>query len=111
MLGCPNSFSTQACVRLRFDNFVLTKALARGKWIPACFDYSEGTELKSEGTFGRKVYADMVESILGLVYIEFGYGVSLEALTAPCLLQLLRRRNYDSTGQSNPQIAIVLSVS
>ena len=78
MLECPNSFFTQTCIRLRFDNFVLTKALARGKWIPACFEYSEGAELISEGSFARKVYADMVESILGLVYIEFGYGVSLK---------------------------------
>ena len=34
--------------------------------------------MKAEDPLGSKIYADIVESILGLVYLEFGYVVSLK---------------------------------
>jgi endoribonuclease Dicer len=52
----------------------MTSALARGKWIPSPLMTSRPTE--DDNNVKRKVLADVVESILGLIYLEFGYKVS-----------------------------------
>jgi endoribonuclease Dicer len=57
----------------------MSAPLARGQWIPTCIEYGEGTELKQTDPVGSKVYADIIESLLGLVYLEFGYEVALKA--------------------------------
>jgi dsRNA-specific ribonuclease len=74
----PSTVKCQVCRHLQLNRFVMTAPLARGQWLPTCIDFTEGTELKAEDPLGSKIYADIVESILGLVYLEFGYVVSLK---------------------------------
>jgi dsRNA-specific ribonuclease len=56
----------------------MTSPIARGDWLPTSMEYVDGTTLKKEDPLGSKVYADIIESILGLVYLEFGYGVTMK---------------------------------
>jgi dsRNA-specific ribonuclease len=56
----------------------MTEPLARGQWIPGCLDFTDGTELKHSDPLRGKILADLIESILGLTYLEFGYDVSLK---------------------------------
>ena len=55
-------------------------SLARGKWIPSPLQViqSTGAEVKSLATQRVKILADVIESILGVVYLEFGYHVSMK---------------------------------
>jgi dsRNA-specific ribonuclease len=55
----------------------MTAALARGQWMPAGITFSDGTKLTHDEPLGGKVYADIIESILGLVYLEFNYETAL----------------------------------
>jgi dsRNA-specific ribonuclease len=55
----------------------MSAALARGQWLPTCMDFTEDTVMTQEDPLGSKVYADVVESILGLVYLEFGYDIAM----------------------------------
>ena len=76
MQTCVPFLFTQVCTHLRFDKFILTTPLARGQWLPVSLAYTEDTVLKPEPSLGGKLYADAVESILGLVHSEFGYPIS-----------------------------------
>ena len=63
---------------LQLYKFIMTEPLARGQWLPAGLNYVEGTELKMEDMMSSKMYADIIESVLGLVYLEYGYETSLK---------------------------------
>lgn len=51
----------------------MSSNLARGQWLPSCLDFKEGSILPSVSATNGKLYADVIESILGLVYLKFGY--------------------------------------
>ncbi len=53
--------------------------LARGNWVPSPLQFVEtsNSNVKSEDT-QVKVLADVIESILGVIYLEFGYNVSMK---------------------------------
>ena len=51
--------------------------LARGQWLPAYLEFKECTQQPEVEPPGGKTYADVIEAILGLVYLKFGYEVSL----------------------------------
>ena len=54
-------------------------SLSRGKWIPSPLQKTETSQSKSGDGVGRmKILADVIESILGVVYLEFGYHISMK---------------------------------
>ena len=72
-----NEYLAVACQRVGFDKFVFTVPLARGKWVPRhlklCSGYHDQVETRSEAQPSMKVCADIMESLLGLIHIHFGY--------------------------------------
>ena len=54
--------------------------LARGKWIPSPLQLVQAphAHAKSDNTQRVKVLADVIESILGVIYLEFGYHISMK---------------------------------
>lgn len=55
----------------------MSAPLARGRWIPSLMDFTEGSEVNTN-ILGTKIFADVLESILGLVYLEFGYTIAMK---------------------------------
>ena len=55
-------------------------SLARGKWIPSPVQIirSPDAKVRNVAIHRMKILADVIESILGLVYLEFGYHVSMK---------------------------------
>jgi len=70
----------QICNHLCLEDFIMMTSLSRGKWIPSPLKIIETTESKGKDTgVGRmKILADVIESILGVVYLEFGYHVTMK---------------------------------
>ena len=56
----------------------MSSTLARGQWLPSCLDFEEGTFTVPKSENSGKMYADIIESILGLIYLEFGYNAALD---------------------------------
>ena len=54
--------------------------LARGNWVPSPLQLIEtsNSNVKSDDSQRVKVLADVIESILGVIYLEFGYNVSMK---------------------------------
>jgi endoribonuclease Dicer len=58
----------------------MTSTLSRGRWIPSPLKISAPSS--ADENQGKKKYlADVVEAILGLVYLEYGYQVSQQVAT------------------------------
>ena len=76
-----------ACKKLKLERFIQTESLSRGLWTPAPMELVDGQNkpVDSQSVADGKVCADVLESLLGLVYLEFGYR---EALIASDALQL-----------------------
>jgi len=55
-------------------------SLARGKWIPSPLKliHTVGAKTEDLAVQRMKVLADVIESILGVVYLEFGYHTSMK---------------------------------
>lgn len=55
-------------------------SLARGKWIPSPLQIIRTVDAKVKDAAVQriKILADVIESILGVVYLEFGYHVSMK---------------------------------
>jgi endoribonuclease Dicer len=75
----------EKCLDLKFNKYVLTANLARGKWSPASLELYSSTVDSGEiiqgsenGTASGKTCADIMEAILGLVYRCQGYDASLQ---------------------------------
>jgi dsRNA-specific ribonuclease len=93
-----------------FDNFILTTPLGRGTWHPSSLQiytiYNEdgGNPVKKVSPIphflpSEKVTADVIESILGLIYVHCGY----EAATQVALeLDISIPRSTESLHQMNP---------
>ena len=66
------------------DKFILTKPLGRGQWTPVSLDTCNKDGSNDDESVhdlfapSNKVCADVMESILGIVYWEFGYEASVE---------------------------------
>jgi len=80
-----NNRLTNAAKSAGFDNFILYKQLGRGQWSPIGMELREinenGEEVlaKQEETKpGKKVSADVIESLLGLVYLHKGFQASYD---------------------------------
>jgi dsRNA-specific ribonuclease len=81
-MGC-NDRLEKTCKQLHFDAFVLTTPLARGQWIPSQLELFKPGECEIKGVTSRnpsagKVYADVMESLLGLIFLNYGYDMALE---------------------------------
>jgi len=63
----------------------MSRRLARGKWAPAVFEENEVIEEMQEATNGDKIYADLVEAILGLVYMNSDYETAVAVADELCV--------------------------
>ena len=59
------------------QQFVMTSALGRGEWLPSSLTYKEDT-LPTDDTLSGKVYADVIEAILGLVFLEWDFEATIK---------------------------------
>lgn len=76
-----------ACKKLGVDRFVLTQALARGRWTPSPLeryatvspsDFTASGSLDDQEEERRgKIHADIVEALLGLVFVQGSYDKAL----------------------------------
>ena len=79
---CNNKFLCNACQQVGIDRFIHVTPLARGKWIPVNLElhYYGGSEIRLpyEASPSMKVCADVIESLLGMIYLKFGYSAAVE---------------------------------
>lgn len=66
---CCNDRLEQACQALSIDRFTLTSGLSRGRWCPSVLQLSSNSTKKP---IRGKVLADVMEALLGLVYLRCG---------------------------------------
>lgn len=105
-----NSRLKHIAERAGFDAFILTVPLGRGTWLSsgleACRINAEGVSehlQASDDTFSpsAKVIADVVEALLGLIYLNCGYKATQEV----CLeLQISTPHSHESLHHLNPSI-------
>ena len=82
-LGCNNRLHDVAKLN-GLDKFILTQSLGRGTWVPLGFEtiIIDQSSINNESCDvllpSEKVCADVIEAIIGLIYLKFGYGVSIE---------------------------------
>ena len=76
-----NTFLAEVCQRMGFEKFIWTVPLARGKWTPThleCLSNEDDQILQRfEWKPSMKVCADVIESLLGLIHIRFGYTTAV----------------------------------
>lgn len=77
----------------------MTSSISRGKWIPCPLKTTR--PIVDEKKAKRKVLADVVESILGLIYLEFGYNLS-EQVASELHVILPLREGSEATVELNP---------
>ena len=65
--------------------YVLIFSLGRGQWVPSCLEMYEVRDDKKEVDApiestkpSDKVCADIMESLLGLIYIHFGFQTAVD---------------------------------
>jgi dsRNA-specific ribonuclease len=75
-----NETLAKAAKNTNIDKFIYAKQLGRVQWSPNCLElmtYEEDGTVKSlrdcEIIIGKKTCADVVESLMGLIYMHFGY--------------------------------------
>lgn len=80
-----NETLAKAAKNTNFDRFIYARQLGRFQWSPNCLElmtYEEDGSAKSlrDGyfTIGQKTCADVMESLMGLVYIRFGYEAAYD---------------------------------
>merc|ERR1719296_214742 len=85
-LGCNNRLY-EISKYTGINNFILTKSLGRGAWVPLGFEtiitnqssvVSSSSVSSDVFTPSEKVCADVIESLIGLIYLNFGYDASIE---------------------------------
>lgn len=78
-----NEYLAAACKRIGFEKYLLTTPLARGQWVPRHLDAYWDDNVKTRQTrsevakLSTKVCADVMESILGLIFMHFGYDSAM----------------------------------
>lgn len=100
------------CKILQFDKFVMVDALGRGKWLPCFITCSEGTQVSVEQVRTGKVFADVIESLLGIIYIRSGYEKTLQVANELTLIlpwekktNTCTRRNMDVNVANSDMVA------
>jgi dsRNA-specific ribonuclease len=78
LLFLPFTDVSQVCVRFGFDSFVMTAPLSRRKWMPSPLRQRAIKFRQEDSEVQKKTLADVVEALVGLIYIEFGYDASVE---------------------------------
>lgn len=74
---CCNSHLFSICQRTGFDRFVRTRMLQRGRWSPSSLElFCPNGTLPVDEQPADKVYADVIEAILGFVYTASGYKIA-----------------------------------
>ncbi|KAG7344127.1 RNA helicase ERCC4-like protein [Nitzschia inconspicua] len=74
-----NERLAKVCTRFGIEKFVMAAPLARGKWIPSPLRVRKDNDATRELSETRhKTMADIVEALLGLIYIKFGYDACRE---------------------------------
>jgi dsRNA-specific ribonuclease len=71
----------KTCKRLSFDKFIITNPLARGSWTPVPLFLEREDAIGQPGarkTPDGKICADIIEAMLGLIYVEFDYRSALD---------------------------------
>jgi len=88
-----NANLMQACKKLKLDIFIQTESLSRGCWTPVSMDLvdADKSSTRLERKADGKVCADVLESLLGLVFLQFDYRAALECADA---LQLTIPHRY-----------------
>jgi dsRNA-specific ribonuclease len=77
MLG-SNDCLARRCKRLGIDRFIMTTSLSRSHWLPTplALSATEAGPIDCSPA-SCKVYADVVEAILGLAYMHGGYSLAV----------------------------------
>ena len=80
-MGC-NERLKEAAECAGIDSFILTRPLSRGQWVPngleAYKQDSNGPVYLPDFSPSEKVKADVIEALLGAIYIHFGYENAIE---------------------------------
>jgi endoribonuclease Dicer len=77
----PNlPFFLKICNHLCLEDFIMMTSLSRGKWIPSPLKIidTSPSKVKDTGMGRMKMLADVIESILGIVYLDFGYHIAMK---------------------------------
>lgn len=108
-MGC-NERLKEAAVSSGIDRFILTVPLARGIWIPNGLqaqlrngERPSEDDLVAESEIlapSLKVSADVIEALLGLLYLVHGYEAAAEAAEV-LLVTIPRRRQEQTTVHAN----------
>ena len=79
-----NKYLADACRRLQLDKFIQTRALSKGVWTPSPCDLldEKNQSTQPHETRDGKVQADVLESLIGLIYLEKGYLAAMECCDA-----------------------------
>lgn len=75
---CSNAYLHSMCKSTGCDQFIRTERLERGIWTPTSlelYSQSAGT-ITSDSQPANKVCADVIEAILGFVYLDGGYSLA-----------------------------------
>jgi dsRNA-specific ribonuclease len=78
MYPVPAYIQSQVCGRFGFESFVMSAPLSRRKWMPSPLRQCSINSGQEDSAIRMKTMADVVEALLGLIYIEFGYDASVE---------------------------------
>ncbi len=106
VLGC-NSRLSKIAQAAGIDSFILTVPLGRGTWLPSCLEThlvtNEGEiddTVTKQISFSpsEKVIADVMESLLGLIYLNCGYDLATKVATE---LELSPPQSNESNHQLN----------
>lgn len=106
VLGC-NSRLSKIAQAAGIDSFILTVPLGRGTWLPSCLEtYLVNNEGEIDDTVttqinfspSEKVIADVMESLLGLIYRNCGYDLATKVALE---LELSPPQSNESNHQLN----------
>ena len=109
-MGCNDRLAI-TCKNLKIDHFLLTSPLGRRQWAPSSLelytpttagsDTGDGYALKE--TIPQKTRADVIESLLGIVYLTSGYD---EASAVADELQVTLARDRKANSPADRRISV-----
>jgi len=110
VMGCNDRLAA-VCQDLKIDQFVITAPLGRGQWAPSSLElYTPSTAGLDDGegavemeSVSQKTFADVIESLLGLVYLTSGYD---KATLAADELQVTLARNKELNAPMERQLSV-----
>jgi endoribonuclease Dicer len=80
-----NKMLCSVCERIGFDKYILSRPFGRGQWAPSGIEsytiHSNGAHILSDmnqSRPGRKICADVIESLIGLIYIKFSFDAAYD---------------------------------